>query len=149
MTDTAHALVAPDPTADSALLRASFAAAASDPVAFADAFYTRLFTLAPAARELFHADIGMQREKFAQTLGTVVAFLDAPETLVPELRRLGARHVGYGTLPLHYALVGEALLDTLAMASPDGLDRNARAAWHRLYGWIVSEMLAGAQGKPA
>ncbi len=148
MTDTAHALVTPDPSADAALLRDSFAAAVTDPAAFAEAFYARLFALAPAARELFRPDIGMQREKFAQTLATVVAFLDAPEALAPELRRLGARHVGYGTLPVHYALVGEALLDTLAMAAPDGLDGKARAAWQRLYGWIASEMLAGARGKP-
>lgn len=58
------------------------------------------------------------------------------------------RHVSYGAEPMHYALVGEALLDNLAMASPDGHAGTARATWHRLDGWIASEMLAGARGKP-
>jgi hemoglobin-like flavoprotein len=148
MTDAPCAEPTTDPLEGRELLRTSFAAAATDPGAFAQAFYERLFHLAPAARALFQEDIGMQREKFAQTLATVIAYLDDPQALAPELRRLGARHVSYGAEAAHYALVGEALLDTLAMAAPDGLDRRARTAWQRLYSWIASEMLAGARGKP-
>lgn len=149
MSDATQATPSLAPPEGRELLRESFTVAANDPAAFAQAFYDRLFTLAPGARALFQEDLGMQREKFAQTLATVIAYLDDPEALAPELQRLGLRHVSYGAEPMHYALVGEALLDTLAMASPDGLDGKARAAWHRLYGWIASEMLAGARGKPA
>lgn len=132
--------------ADAGALSASFAAAAVDPRGFAARFYTRLFELAPAARELFPADLQSQQEKFAQTIATIIGFVDDPAPLIAGLRQLGARHVAYGTQPLHYALVGEALLWTLDRASPGGLPDDARAAWLRLYGWIVSEMILGARG---
>lgn len=131
---------------DAELLRSSFAAAASDSRGFAARFYARLFELAPAARALFPADLQSQQEKFAQTMATIIGFVDDPVTLVSGLRQLGARHVAYGTQPLHYAMVGEALLWTLEEASAGGLPEGASAAWQRLYGWIVSEMIQGTRG---
>lgn len=131
--------------ADAEPLRASFAAAAADPRAFASDFYARLFELAPGARELFPADLSAQSEKFAQTLATVVAFADDPATLVQPLRQLGARHLRYGAQPQHYAPVGEALLGTLEARTPGGLNGAARHAWRRVYGWVVAEMLQGAR----
>jgi hemoglobin-like flavoprotein len=144
-------LQAPDPEviarlrADSAVLRDSFAAAAADPRGFAAQFYTRLFELAPAARALFPADLNAVQEKFAQTLATIVAFAEDPAALIVGLRQLGARHVAYGTQPQHYAMVGEALLWTLDRACAGGIAADQRAAWRRLYGWIVAEMLSGAR----
>ncbi len=131
--------------ADAAPLRDSFAAAAADPRAFAADFYERLFVLAPGARALFPDDLAAQREKFAQTLATIIAFVDDPATLTGSLRQLGIRHVGYGTQPQHYAPVGEALLHTLESRTPGGLPEEARQGWRRLYGWIVAEMLSGAR----
>lgn len=125
-------------------MRRSFACAAADPQAFTRDFYDRLFALAPAARPLFPADLGGQHEKMAQTLGIVVGFLDDPLALGDQLRRLGARHLAYGAQPLHYAMVGEALLYTLEHRSDGGLDDAARSAWKRLYGWLAAEMLQGA-----
>lgn len=134
--------------ADAAPLRDSFAAAAADPRAFAAQFYQRLFELAPSARALFPEDLGAQREKFAQTLATIVAFADDPATLIGSLRQLGIRHRGYGTQPQHYAPVGEALLQTLEARTEGGLSPEARQGWRHLYGWIVSEMLSGARFAP-
>lgn len=131
--------------ADAEVLRDSFAAAAADPRGFAARFYARLFELAPAARALFPADLQALQEKFAQTLVTIVAFADDPTALIIGLRQLGSRHVAYGAQPLHYAMVGEALLWTLERANPEGLGDDGRVAWRRLYGWIVAEMLAGAR----
>lgn len=126
-------------------LRASFELAAAAPDAFARDFYARLFLLLPAARALFPEDLTAQREKFAQTLATVVAFAEDPASLVIPLRQLGARHRHYGTQPQHYAPVGEALLHTLEARTPGGLDGAARHAWRRLYGWVVAEMMQGAR----
>ena len=64
----------------------------------------------------------------AQTLGTVVAFIDDPAALRAELARLGARHRSYGAAPVHYAMVGEALLHTLQARTPDGLSAAACSA---------------------
>lgn len=144
-------LQAPDPEqfaqlrADSQTLRDSFAAAVDDPRRFAARFYARLFELAPHARALFPADLHAQQDKFAQTLVTIVSLADDPATLAPGLRQLGLRHVAYGTQPIHYAIVGEALLSTLESSTAAGLSEHARHAWRRLYGWIVAEMLSGAR----
>ncbi len=131
--------------ADAAPLRESFAAAAADPRAFAADFYAALFELAPGVRGLFPEDLQSQREKFAQTLATIVGFADDPATLIGSLRQLGIRHRAYGTQPQHYAPVGEALLKTLEARSEGGLSPEARQSWRRLYGWIVAEMLGGAR----
>jgi hemoglobin-like flavoprotein len=132
--------------ADAELLRDSFAAGGADPREFAARFYSRLFELAPAARSLFPADLQAQQEKFAQTVVTIVAFAGDPGALIAGLRQLGARHVAYGAQPLHYAMVGEALLWTLDRSGQKPMTDDGRAAWRRLYGWIVAEMLAGIRG---
>lgn len=131
--------------ADAGALRASFVAAADEPRSFAATFYARLFELAPQARALFPTDMQAQQDKFAQTLGTIVAFIDDPAKLVAGLRQLGARHLAYGAQPGHYAPVGEALLWTLEQRSDGGLPPEARVAWRRVYGWIVAEMLSGTR----
>ncbi len=131
--------------ADAAPLRDSLAAAAADPREFASAFYVTLFALAPAMRGLFPQDLQSQHEKFAQTLATVVGLLEDPAAVVASLQQLGLRHRAYGTLPQHYAPVGEALLATLEARTAGGLAPAARDGWRRLYGWIVTEMLSGVR----
>lgn len=144
-------LQAPDPgqferlRIDAELLRDSFAAAAADARAFAARFYARLFELAPGARGLFPTDLQAQQEKFVQTLATIVACVDDPARLSTGLRQLGLRHLAYGAQPLHYAMLGEALLSTLERSNAAGLSAAARHAWRRLYGWIVAEMMTGAR----
>lgn len=127
-----------------ALLKRSFASAMRDPDRFGREFYARVFALAPAVRALFPADLGHQRDKLVRALTVMVRGPDAPDALVPTLRQLGARHTGYGVQAAHYVVVGEALVDTLDALAEEPLDREARAAWIRLYGWIAAHMLAGA-----
>jgi hemoglobin-like flavoprotein len=144
--------MSPTPTAvpatpddPNAALRRSFAAAMRDPDRFGRDFYDRVFTLAPSVRPLFPAELDHQRDKLLRALAMLVRGLDMPETLVPALQQLGARHVGYGVQAPHYAVVGEALIDTLDALSDPPMDPAARAAWTRLYGWIAATMLAGAE----
>ena len=135
--------VAADPAA--LILKRSFAGAIRDPDRFGREFYERLFALAPSVRGLFPDELSHQRDKLLRALTVVVRGLDAPESLVPTLRQLGARHVGYGVQAGHYVIVGEALVDTLDARSEQPLDRATRAAWVRLFGWIAAHMLAGAE----
>jgi hemoglobin-like flavoprotein len=84
-----------------------------------------------------------QREKLVRALAMLVRGLGEPDALVPSLQQLGARHAGYGVTAAHYVVVGEALIDTLDLLSPDRLDAATRAAWVRLYGWVAATMLTG------
>lgn len=128
--------------ADGVLARASFVRLVADPLAFTAAFYQRLFALAPALRPLFARELVSQHEKFAHTLSTVLGCMQAPDALSVALRQLGARHRSYGAQPQHFAFVGEALVQTLD-AAEDGLEAHERAAWQRLFAWIMASMLRG------
>jgi hemoglobin-like flavoprotein len=126
-------------------LRHSFALAINSGDAFGEVFYRRLFELAPAARSLFPAQLGPQQHKLTQALHTLLRSLELPEALIPTLRNLGARHQAYGAEPAHYAVVGEALLDTLDQTGPAELDVGTRTLWMQFYGWVAAVMLEGAE----
>jgi hemoglobin-like flavoprotein len=149
MTEPTHSLPAPETPETERALRRSFAAAMRDPERFGNEFYERAFALAPSIRPLFPADLTHQREKLVRALGVVVQGLDAPEALIPSLRQLGARHVGYGVHAGHYIIVGEALIDTLTSLTDPPMDSATRRAWTRLYGWIAATMLAGTDSASA
>lgn len=55
------------------------------------------------------------------------------------------KHVGYGVAAAHYDVVGQALLDTLAMGLGDAFTDEVRAAWVAVYGVVSSTMQAGAE----
>ena len=108
----------------------------------ADLFYARVFALAPEARALFPDDMAAQKTKLMQMLATAVQNLHKPETVVPVVRDLG--HVGYGVAPAHYAIVGEALMDTLAQGLGEEWTPEIAEAWRETYETIAKVMLEGA-----
>ncbi len=77
-------------------------------------FYGKLFELDPGLRPLFKGDMTAQGEKLMSMIDTAVRGLDNLPALVPAVRALGQRHVGYGVKPSDYDTVGRALLATLA-----------------------------------
>ncbi len=80
------------------------------------------------------------------TVNTAVGMLESGdmETLVQVLKDLGAKHVNYGVLKEHYAIVGEALIGTLNNALGDKFGADVKAAWEEIYGVISSTMIEGA-----
>jgi len=62
-----------------------------------DEFYARLFETVPAVVALFAAtDMHHQKTKLLSTLVLVRNSLRDLDAIVPNLRRLGGRHVAYG-----------------------------------------------------
>lgn len=110
----------------------------------ATTFYAMLFERYPAVRPLFPNDLREQRAKLTQMLAWVVMKLDRPAELVPALRELGRKHVGYGARPDHYPLVRDALID--AMARTAGADWSSEIAedWSQSIELIGRHMIAGA-----
>jgi hemoglobin-like flavoprotein len=89
-----------------------------------EAFFKTLFAAHPEALGLFtkfkDEDPWQQSASFKAHALTVMATIDTAfgmlgdlDTLMPVLRKLGARHVGYGAQPEHYDWVGSALVSTL------------------------------------
>jgi hemoglobin-like flavoprotein len=123
------------------LIRTSWAQVAPIADAAATIFYDRLFELDPSLRALFaHTDMAGQRRNLMQTLTVVVKSIDRLGEILPAVQALGRRHAGYGVKPEHFATVGQALLDTLAVGLGEGFTPDVREAWATAYGVLADVM---------
>jgi hemoglobin-like flavoprotein len=106
----------------------------------ASLFYSRLFELDPALRQLFTSDLSEQGRKLMSSIKLVVAGLEHPEKVIPAVRSLGKRHAGYGVRPEHYSTVGEALLWTLEKGLGQAYTPEVEEAWVSAYGFLSALM---------
>ena len=84
-------------------------------------------------------------------LGTLVLLrksLRNLDAVVPNLRRLGARHVDYGARPEHYPVVGEALIAAMAAVAGRAWLPSHETAWREAFTVIAGTMLDGAEEAP-
>lgn len=86
-----------------------------------------------------------QGAKLMAALGFVVHGLDRAETILPTVRDLAKRHVGYGVEEHHYPIVGQALIETLAAGLGEAFTPPVREAWEAAYGLLASVMIAAAR----
>jgi hemoglobin-like flavoprotein len=112
-----------------------------DPMLLGDVFYRRLFMQYPQVRSLFKEPMEAQYRKFVDMLNVIVARIDRPAEVMPEIADMGHRHEGYGTLPEHYAAVGEALLWTLEQALGKQWTPHVQQAWKACYEELTQLML--------
>lgn len=131
------------------LVRHSFNLVAPIADQAAETFYKILFQADPSLRVLFKGDMREQGARLMQMIGAAVKLLDQPQTLLPVLRTLGARHGGYGVQPKHYATVGGALLLTLEQGLGPAFDAPTRAAWTAMYAIVSSTMIGAAEAVAA
>ncbi|MGJ5177481.1 EAL domain-containing protein [Bradyrhizobium oligotrophicum] len=129
---------------DLMLVRASFSKLAARQDLAANAFYERLFAMAPELRRLFPADLEAQKSKLMATLATGVGKLHDLPGLTPMLKELGARHAGYGARSEHYALVNDAALWMLERCLDRELDAATLRAWKKVLHQISAIMQSGA-----
>ena len=127
------------------LVRTSFALVQPIAAQAAAIFYDKLFAADPSLRALFRGDMAHQGERLMTMIGSAVGLLDRPDTLLPVLRQLGARHGGYGVVDAHYASVGTALLQTLERGLGAAFTPEVRDAWVETYGLISRTMIEAAR----
>ena len=106
----------------------------------ADLFYNKLFELDPKLKPLFKSDIKLQGQKLMTMLGTAVRGLDHLDALVPAVKDLGRRHVGYGVRPDDYGTVATALLWTLEQGLGAAFTADVRQAWTEVYTVLATTM---------
>lgn len=126
------------------MVQDSFAKVAPIADKAADIFYDRLFEVAPDVRPMFPADMSRQKEVLMQTLGTAVQNLHQVEEILPVVKELGVRHVGYGVKDEHYDTVGGALLYTLEKGLGDDWNDELKEAWTETYGTVAGVMKSAA-----
>lgn len=108
-------------------------------------FYKNLFEADPSLRNLFKGDIDEQAAKLMQMINAAVGKLDDLDTLVPILKQLGTRHVGYGVVSAQYQTVGAALLKTLEQGLGDAFTPEVKNAWASVYGVMAGVMTGHAK----
>jgi methyl-accepting chemotaxis protein len=111
-----------------------------------DEFYARLFETAPAVVPLFAAtDLQGQKAKLLSTLVLLRNSLRDLNAILPNLHRLGARHVAYGAQPEHYEVVGETLIATMATIAGAAWRSEHESAWREAFAVVAAAMLDGAK----
>lgn len=108
-------------------------------------FYARLFDLDPKLEPLFKGDITEQGRKLMQVLGVAVKSLDRLEQVMPAVRALGVRHVGYGVREKDYDTVGRALIWTLRKGLCADFTPEVEAAWAEVYSALAGAMKDAAR----
>jgi hemoglobin-like flavoprotein len=127
-------------------IQESFAKVAPISEQAAAMFYGRLFEIAPSVKPLFKGDMTEQGRKLMATLAVVVNGLTNLETILPAASALAKRHVGYGVKPIHYPIVGEALLWTLERGLGADWTPELATAWGDAYGVLSDYMVGEAYG---
>lgn len=127
------------------LIRDSFAAVEPRADEVAGCFYSVLFSLAPATRELFPVNMEVQRSRLLRALVHVVQMVDRPNDLLPFLGQLGKDHRKFGVLASHYEAVGKALITALRKYAGDAWTPEVERAWTDAYALISEAMRAAAE----
>jgi NAD(P)H-flavin reductase/hemoglobin-like flavoprotein len=133
------------------LVRESFAVVEPQADAVARFFYGMLFSLSPSAREMFPANMEVQRSRLLRALVHVVQLVDRPDDLVPFLRQLGRDHRKFGVISAHYEAVGTALIAGVKKFAGKAWTSEIERAWAEAYTIMARAMLdaANAEDGPA
>jgi hemoglobin-like flavoprotein len=131
---------------NAAALETSFDLVAPHGEQLMDEFYARLFDTAPAVAPLFAAtDLQHQKTKLLSTLVMVRNSLRDVNAIVPNLRKLGARHIAYGAQPEHYSVVGDTLIAAMATIAGTAWLPEHESAWRDAFALVAAVMLDGAK----
>lgn len=133
---------------DVSLVQSSWAKVAPISDTAADLFYGKLFELDPSLKELFPDDMSEQKKKLMQTLAVCVNGLSDLGEIVPAVKALGQRHVGYKVKDEHYETVGTALLWTLGQGLGDDFTPETENAWTGVYTVLATTMKEAAAEVP-
>lgn len=106
----------------------------------AQLFYGRLFEIAPETKNMFKGDMKEQGRKLMMTIATVVGSLDQLDKVLPAVKALAVKHVGYRVEDSHFDTVGEALLWTLQAGLGDAFTPAHKAAWTETYVLLATVM---------
>ena len=128
------------------LVQTTFARLAVMPEVAGALFYERLFTVNPGFRPMFKHDMRIQGVKLMTMLAMIVYNLHRPGDVLPAIRDLGQRHVGYGVKPADYDALQDALLWTLEQVLAEDFTPAVRDAWAVCYQELAGEMKAAASG---
>lgn len=130
------------------LVRESWAAVEPRSAEMTKFFYSMLFSLAPETRELFPADMEVQRSRFLRALVHVIQTVDRQDELRPFLEQLGRDHRKFGVVAAHYETFGTALLATIKTFAGELWTDEVQQAWAEAYTLMATAMTDAAEADP-
>lgn len=142
---TAHREAPPAVVAMVRTIRESWAQVEPQTEDVAQFFYGMLFSLAPEARELFPANMQVQRSRLMRAIVHVVHMVDRPDDLVPFLHQLGRDHRKFGVVSRHYEAVGTSLLAALKAHLGEDWTPKVERAWAEAFTIMARTMQDAAQ----
>ena len=119
----------------------------------AEAFYAKLFKIAPDLRSVFDFGPEKRQEKLRRTLDEFLklqihSHLTLPvtgaasaEVSVPGVHKLAESHYRYGARPEHFAAMKEALFQTFRTFLGDSFDAETASVWTEAYDMIAGSMV--------
>jgi NAD(P)H-flavin reductase len=128
-----------------ALLESSLALVAPSAADVITYFYDELFTRVPGLRQLFPADLSVQKDRLLAALLALVGGGTDPARLVPVLEQLGRDHRKFGTRPAQYRAVGAALTSALSRFAGPNWTPAVEQAWRARYGAAATVMIQAAE----
>jgi class 3 adenylate cyclase/hemoglobin-like flavoprotein len=125
------------------LVQSTFEIIAPKADAFATDFYRRLFAQHPVIEPLFaRVEMATMRHMLMRMIGVTVRGLRDLPQLLPSLRDLGMRHVGYGVGAEHFDFAEDALLHALALHLGEAFGPEVRKGWREVFDLIRRTMLS-------
>ena len=104
-------------------------------------FYEALFRHAPNLRRMFREDLEGQGMKFMTTLGVILAKLNDESAVAAHFQELGKKHASLGVQTLHFAPMGDALIDTPRHALRKDLTPELEKLWRQAFEEIADRMI--------
>lgn len=110
----------------------------------AEFFYNKLFEFSPDLKLLFPCNnkesMTQLGDKFMAVLTSTIDSLNNIEKLTPTLKLLGKRHLDYKVKPIHYDIVGTALLASIANGLQEDFTLEVELAWCNFYTELTNIM---------
>lgn len=125
------------------MIRDSWAVVAPHSEKVSQRFYGLLFMIAPATRDMFPANMEIQRNRLMHALVHIVQMIDRPTELTPFLKQLGRDHRKFDVISEHYEAVGTALLAAIKEYSGERWSTAVEQAWADAYAIIAEAMQEG------
>jgi nitric oxide dioxygenase len=120
------------------LVRLSLAHATADRLALGEAFYHRLFVIAPDLRARFHGDIDVESARLKDTLKLAFGSLSDMPHLVATLEALERRGVAREISDQHCRAIAQSLLWAVETRTGPAFTPEVCNAWIALLAVVVS-----------
>ncbi|SHM63761.1 nitric oxide dioxygenase [Cyclobacterium lianum] len=110
-------------------------------------FYKRMFQHHPELKNVFNMGNqknGKQQQALAMALLAYAEHISRPEVLLPDLHRIGHKHVSLDIRPEHYPIVGNHLLAAIKEVLGDSATADIIDAWEAAY-YQLAELMIGLE----